>query len=506
MNGGTVADVLDAGVELAPDPSRVIATLFLPGESTPGGRSRTEDVLDRVLATPPELVAEEVRRVVERFGDRHVDLAATLRANAAVLRPVSAPPLDGDVALLVGAVFTAEQTVEGAALCNPSAVIHPDQRRVEAGAVRVLVSLRSIGESHRSTIQFAEAIIGPGRHWRFESRATPLQQAAVSAGEWTREHFVRALEHHGSIDELVRAVAQALPERFDSAAVEAAVRELRAPLLHAADVRAQLDSIRIVAASAYRAEFPVSSPLSARVLVPVADEERQGIEDARFTRFEEADGSVVYLGTFTAYDGREIASRLVTTTDFRVFVVERLTGPPAHTKGMAIFPRRVGGQLLALSRGDGESISLTGSVDGLHWGAETPLHRPHGLWDAVQSGNCGPPIETAAGWLVLTHGVGPMRSYSMGAILLDLDDPSIVVGVLPGPLLAPSRAAGAGYVPNVVYSCGGIVHDGVLWLPHGVADDRVRVASVPLDRVLGAIRSSRCRLGAVGAQPGVANL
>ena len=481
-------DVVDAGVELGPSPDRVIATLFLPGESTPGGSSRTEGVLERVMATPPDEIATHAQAILERFADRHADFAATLAANAAVVRAPDAPALPEDLALLVGAVFTAEQSVEGAALCNPSAVAHPDQRDLPAGARRVLLSLRSIGESHRSTVQFAEAVVGPGRTWAFAPRAAPLRQPAVTAGEWTRSHLLRALEHDGHTDELVRSLGQSLPERFDGAAVEEAVRELRAPFMHASSARAQVDAIRIVAGSAYRAEFPEGSPLTARVLVPVADEERQGLEDARFVRFVDDDGAVDYRGTVTAFDGRTIASRLITTPDFRVITVSRLTGPPARTKGMALFPRRVGGRMIALARGDGESISITRSDDGLHWEAEVRLHRPDRLWDAVQSGNCGSPIETPDGWLVLTHGVGPMRVYRIGAILLDLDDPSVVVGVLPGPLLEPAHDGAAGYVPNVVYSCGGIVHDGILWIPHGVADDRVRVASVPLEPLIAAMR------------------
>jgi predicted GH43/DUF377 family glycosyl hydrolase len=181
-----------------------------------------------------------------------------------------------------------------------------------------------------------------------------------------------------------------------------------------------------------------------------------------------------------------VASRLITTTDFRSFEVHRLTGGPTRAKGMALFPRRVGGEVLALGRGDGETISVSRSSDGLDWAQEEPVYPPQAIWEVVQSGNCGPPIETTEGWLVLTHGVGPMRVYSMGAILLDIDDPTQVRAVLPGPLVVPQGADRTGVVPNVVYSCGAIVHDETLWIPHGVGDDRIRVASVTLSSLFSA--------------------
>lgn len=478
----------DAGVELRPEPGRVVARLFLPGESTPGGVSRTETVLDRVLDTPTAELQDRAAQILASFGGRHGSLIATLHENAAVVRPPDAPPLADDLSVVVGATFTAEYTVEGAALCNPSAVPHPDQTGLAPGQLRVLLSLRSIGESHLSSIQFCEAIIGPGRTWTFLSRSAPLHQAVIAEGTWRRRHLLRALGHDGHTDEVVRAIGQSLPPTFRSGAVEEVVRTLRPPLLQQPGVRAQLDAVRVATDSAYRATFPEDSAISSRVLMPRADEERQGMEDARFVLFTDGNGRTGYRATYTAYDGRSIASRLLTTQDFREFEVHRLTGPPARTKGMALFPRTVGGRHLALSRGDGESNAITDSADGLHWGTETPLHRPSELWEVVQSGNCGPPIETSDGWLVLTHGVGPMRVYSIGAILLDLDDPTKVLATLPGPLVEPTPAESEGYVPNVVYSCGGLVHDGILWIPHGVADDRIRVASIPLTTVLAAMK------------------
>ncbi|MDR6868782.1 putative GH43/DUF377 family glycosyl hydrolase [Microbacterium resistens] len=492
---------VDAHAELSPMRERVVARLFLPGERTPGGGSRTQAVLDRVLSLPPDVLADSARRLRTRAAGRSPSFLAGLLANGAVVRPPDAGDLADDAALVLGAAFTAEHAIEGAALCNPSAVVHPDQSGLAPGRLRVLVSLRSIGEGHLSSIQFCEALIGPGHVWEFLPRQTPPCLPAIEEGDWDRDHFLRALEHDGGTDELVRSIAQVLPERFGSATVEQAVQELRAPYLHHPRARAQLESMRIVADSAYRADFPEDSDLSMRVLLPVADEERQGIEDLRLVR--SAQDGPAYRGTFTAYDGRSISSRLLTTNDFRSFSVHRLIGPPARTKGMALFPRPVAGEYLALTRGDGESIGLARSGDGLDWSAEEPLRSPQDLWEIVQTGNCGSPIETAQGWIVLTHGVGVMRAYSIGALLLDLDDPRQVIGALPAPLIDPPDVAG-GYVPNVVYTCGGLVHDGTLWIPYGVDDQRIRVAHVRVAALLAAMEPPRPpqRRAAPAAGPG----
>jgi predicted GH43/DUF377 family glycosyl hydrolase len=229
--------------------------------------------------------------------------------------------------------------------------------------------------------------------------------------------------------------------------------------------------------------------LEQRVMMPSVAEESNGMEDARFTRFLDDNGTVEYRATYTAYDGHHIAPRVLTSPDLRVFRAHRLAGAAARNKGMAIFPRLVGGRYLALCRSDGESTSVASSTDGLLWTEPRLVQEPTATWETLQVGNCGPPIETPAGWLVLTHGVGAMRTYSMGAILLDLDDPTVLLGRLTAPLLEPEPDEQDGYVPNVVYSCGGIVHDGVLWIPYGIGDSRIGVAHVAIDDVLGAFDS-----------------
>jgi predicted GH43/DUF377 family glycosyl hydrolase len=478
--------VRDAGAELRPDPSRVVADLFLPGESTPGATSRSEKVIARVLAASRAEIDETAQFLEQDFASRHPGLEPLIRGNAAKVHP-GAAELDDRLALVLGATFTAEYAIEGAALCNPSVVVAPDQADVPTGGLRVVLSLRSIGEGHTSAISFGTAVIGPGRAWRFEERALPLARATISEGAWTKGHLRNALEHDGELTEVARAVIQKLPAESRASDVDRVIRRLPDEFFSHRDSRARVETVRAVSRSAYDATFPPESALSQRVLLPATDEERAGMEDARFVTFVHEDGAVGYRASYTAYDGRSIESRLITTSDFREFSMQRLTGAPALTKGMAFFPRRVGGRLLALTRSGGETISLASSGDGLAWTDEAPVYSPSLLWEVVQGGNCGSPIETDRGWLVLNHGVGPMRRYCIGALLLDLEDPTRVLARLETPLLAPDSPQREGYVPNVVYTCGGIVHDDVLWVPYGIGDSRIRVASVALGELFDAM-------------------
>jgi predicted GH43/DUF377 family glycosyl hydrolase len=208
------------------------------------------------------------------------------------------------------------------------------------------------------------------------------------------------------------------------------------------------------------------------------------MEDARFVRCTALDGSTCYRATYTAYNGSKVAPQLLESADLTTFHVVPQTGPAARNKGMALFPRPVGGRYLALCRGDGESMSLTASSDGWSWDAEVPLHGPRAPWELTQVGNCGSPLETSRGWLVLSHGVGPMRRYAIGALLLDIADPTRILAALPEPLLVPDADERNGYVPNVVYSCGGLIHDETLWLPYGCSDARAAMATVPLEVLL----------------------
>lgn len=474
---------------LAAAPERVIGRLFLPGEDGTVSRSRASEIVDRVLAVPEADVGAAAEHLLGGFATRHPDVRALFLASADAVRSrlVEKVEMTDARRLLLGASFTAEFALEGAALCNPSAFAHPDQAGVAEGCLRVAVAVRAIGEGHLSSIGFVEAIIGADETWEFDARVGPPCLPQLTPGEWTIDHFRSAVAHEGIMDEVSNALLSVLPERFTAADIPAAAAVVPTELSSRVGGHGQVDSLRVLAESAYRATFDAATALSQRVLVPVAEEENHGMEDARFVRFIGEDGVVQYRAVYTAYDGRDIAPRLIVSPDLRTFSIHRLTGDAAVSKGMALFPRPIDGRHLAVCRTGGEDISLAESADGVKWSATAVLHTPRETWEMVQTGNCGSPIETSDGWIVLTHGVGPMRTYVLGALLLDLDDPSIVLGRSAVPLLEPPAPQRDGYVPNVVYSCGGIVHEGTLWIPVGLADSRIGVCSISVADLISAL-------------------
>jgi predicted GH43/DUF377 family glycosyl hydrolase len=481
-----------ADAELLPDPARVVARLFLPGEELHLARSRASEIVARVMAIDEAEVERLVAALLTDFDRRHRDYEQILIKHAGIVaaRVVHRDELTPARTLLLGATFTAEYAIEAAALCNPSAVLHPDQSGLGAGQVRVAISLRGIGEGHLSSIAFCSAIAGPGASWEFESRPVPLSVAVNTAATWQRDHLRAVLAEQSRLDELSESVLQALPAEFQSPDLERAIAATHYDLLTRSGSATTVELLRKTVSSAYTASFPLDSDLGQRVLAPTAEEESNGMEDARFTYFVGDDGAGEYRATYTAYDGRQIAPRLLVSSDLRIFHAHRLAGPAARNKGMALFPRKVKGEHLCLCRSDGESTSLASSSDGYVWSNSKHLQGPQAPWEMLQVGNCGAPIETDQGWLVLTHGVGPMRVYVIGAILLDLDDPSQVIGRVRSPIVLPGPDETDGYVPNVVYSCGAFVHDGILWIPYGVDDSRIRVAYLDLESLLAELRSS----------------
>jgi predicted GH43/DUF377 family glycosyl hydrolase len=469
-----------------PDPSRVVTKLFVPGEENPETRSRAAALIGRVLAMPEHTVTAVLAGVLGDFAGRHRDLTATLRRNASIMshRLVDPDALSRDRRLLLGAYFTHEYAVEAAALCNPSLVPHPRQEVLAPGQLRVVLSLRGIGEGHLSSIGFATGVLGPGPQARWHPRTGPVRTAERQPDSWTRDWFRAALAHDDCDNEITATVLSTLPEPFGQQDLDRQLAALHPRLRERAGAEATVHRIRELAAAGYTVRFANGIDLARRVLWPTSSTESNGMEDARFVQCVDADGATGYRATYTAYNGTTVAPQLLESTDLNTFHAVPLTGPAARNKGMALFPRLIGGRHVALCRGDGETISLATSADGRNWVNELPLHGPTAPWELLQVGNCGSPLETPDGWLVLTHGVGPMRTYAIGVLLLDLADPTRILAALPQPLLVPSATERDGYVPNVVYSCGGLIHDGTLWLPYGSSDSRVSVATVSVAALL----------------------
>jgi predicted GH43/DUF377 family glycosyl hydrolase len=476
---------------LRPDPDRVLARLFLPGqEMGASGESRSAAVLGRVLALDEDEVDRELRDLAAGFRDRHHDLEATWDEHFALVqhRRADARPLPTNRRRLVGAYFTQEYAVESAALFNPSMVQHPDQGGLPTGSTRFVMTVRATGEGHVSSMELRTGTVDATGAVALDAPPVHARPAVVTEPRFERAVFEHQLADLDGGHENADFVLAALGPEFDRADLDRALEDLRAQRLTRGSAVRTTERVDRIARRSYRAVFPPDSSLCDRVLMPQSPTERNGIEDVRMIRFRAADGTATYLGTYTAYDGRDISIQLLRTHDFADFSSQPLSGPGARNKGLALFPRQIDGRYVALSRADRESNAITTSQDLLRWGDPVVVQRPEQGWELVQLGNCGPPVETERGWLVLTHGVGAMRTYSIGALLLDLDDPTRVLGRLTQPLLTALGDERSGYVPNVVYSCGAMRHDRTLVLPYGSSDSATRIALVDLDALLDALR------------------
>ena len=467
-------------VRLAMDPQRLIAKPYFSVEDVPvEAATRAVRLIDRILELSPDEVADTLEELHERFQQRHHDLNAVFeRGFSAVARSVpDAADLPDHVRRLVGAYFMHEYSLEGAALTNPSIVAHPDQTGTPAGSLRVVISLRSIGEGHVSSIEFRTGLVGRSGNIEIEPPGVPMTGHRLSP-IFDKPMFTAKLAEMGATNDLVLRVLVALEDRFAMADLDKALGDLARHEASSNAVHHVSQVMHWLASSNYELRFPHETELSQRVLFPNGPTESRGMEDARLVRF------VATYAPYTAYDGFNILPQLIETTDFETFRIATLNGPAAANKGIAIFPRPIAGQYAALARCDGENNFLMLSDHARFWHDAERIQVPSRPWELMQIGNAGPPLETERGWLVVTHGVGPMRQYALGAILLDLDDPSRVVGHLREPLLVPNEQERDGYVPNVVYSCGSIIHNNRLVIAYGASDTSSRFATVPVDALL----------------------
>ena len=476
---------------LLPDASRVIAQLFVPGHALPGGREgRATGIVAHILELDDDEVTTSLAALMQRFGHRHRDLPDIFRRNAERIRNRLSDDtwLSDERWLLLGASFTHEFSVEAAAICNPSVVAAPDQSTAPLGGLRFIMSVRQIGEGHRSSIGFRTGALDAAGAVTLDPPTPFTTAGTTTTGMLEAGPFAGLSQRRGVGAEAVGWVLGRLGSAFTQPELDAALADLEAQADTRRNVAATVAAFREVAARTYRVTFPVESEVGERVLHPSMAVESNGMEDARFARFVDDDGSVTYHASYTAYDGSAIAQQLLSTTDFLSYSVAPLTGAAAANKGLALFPRRVGGRFAALSRFDGARNAIAFSDDLHFWPTVVPLAADPATWEAIQVGNCGSPLETADGWLVLTHGVGPMRTYSIGAMLLDLDDPSMVIGRLRQPLFPSSADDQDGYVPNVVYTCGGLVHEETLFVPYGINDCAIGLATVRLPDLTAKMR------------------
>jgi len=476
-------------VAFHPESARVIIRPFIPGKA-----QIVSSILHRALGLSEAEADIELQALLLEFASRHFDIESHLLANYEKVRHhiTSHAPLSRVRQLLIGGLFSGEYALESAALFNPSMVPHPDQSGVPEGGVRFIMSLRATGEGHISSIEFRTGLITPDGTISVEpvSRFVSLPDV-VPNPSYKKKRFITKLHEMGFEGGHAEAVMAPLAEMFTLHELDESVRRVRRESKPVGrDLRRALECFRWLADSNYEINFSSKLALSERIIFPVSPNETNGIEDARFVRFIDDDGSVMYCATYTAYNGRAILPQFIETQDFLHFRVLTLNGSAVQNKGMALFPRRIAGRYAMLSRQDDQNLFIMFSDNLHHWSNPQIILRPAEMWESVKIGNCGSPIETEAGWIVITHGVGPMRKYCIGAALLDLNDPTKVIGRLRHPLLCPEGHEREGYVPNVVYSCGSLLHGRELILPYAMSDKASAIASMSVDELLAALLAS----------------
>ncbi|WP_144299857.1 glycoside hydrolase family 130 protein [Elioraea rosea] len=419
---------------LRPDPARVVVRPFRPTteprDLNPTDKTRANHIVDRVLGLDPAAAKHQLLDVVEHFEGRHRDLLHTFEARADEMEDAfeAHASFSKVQRQLVGAYFMHEYSFEAAALFNPSIVEHPDQTGVPEGACRFVLSVRAVGEGHISSLTFRTGIV--------------TEDGQIS---------VDRASHLATI-----------------------------PRVKERSIGCDGECVAL--------EFAPGYDISERVIFPVTLAQSNGIEDARFVAFDDA-GVRTYYATYTAYSGRAIRSELLETKDFLSFRMSPLAGAAARNKGMALFPHRIGGRYAMIGRQDNENLYLIFSDDLMVWEGGVAILTPRFPWEFVQIGNCGSPIAVDQGWLLLTHGVGPVRKYSIGAVLLDKDDPSRVIGRLREPLVKPDPSEREGYVPNVVYTCGAMAHHGRIILPYAVSDTFCSFATIGVDELIASMQA-----------------
>jgi len=476
-----------------PDPSRVIARFMFTSEE------RAMNIIRFVLDMDEKDASFALQQTLRDYSMRHRNISKIFEkhfnrvAHLLLYMQIEPDAIAFSTKILIGSYFTMEYSIESAAFFNPSMVDHPDQTEIGHDQKRVIISFRATGEGHISSIVFRTGVLNKSEHITLEPIGNMLEEAEyIWRYTYNKEDFARKIEEMQEFHSIIppELILDRLKDQFTYGELHQCIKETRKSVHLAKDKEYLFNQIIWLASSHYELQFSLDTNISERVIFPVSANEKNGIEDARFVKFKDEDNKVTYYATYTAFDGTTILPKLLETEDFYHFKVSPLHGEIAQNKGMALFPRKVNGKYAMLCRIDGVNNYIAFSDNITVWREAKILQQPKYSWELIQIGNCGSPIETEDGWLVITHGVGPMREYVLGAALYDLNNPEIEIGRSKTPLLIPNSEEREGYVPNVVYSCGSIVHNNELIIPYAMSDYSSTYASVNLKELLIELKES----------------
>ena len=481
-------------IRFLPDSSRVIARFLYTGDE------RAMRTIRSVLNMSVNEASVALNQVLRDYSMRHRSISRVFMKHynliVYLVKQIGVDPdsLDTSQILLIGSYFTLEYSIEASAFFNPSIVEHPDQSETGQGEKRVVISFRATGEGHISSIVFRLGILDEDSNLSIEPVGDMLEEAEhIRRHIYNKETFKSKLDEMMDFQDLIPSglILDKLNDKFTYGELRKCIEEDRKLFPLAASKEMFFNQIMWLASSHYELEFSLDTNISERVIFPVSSLETNGIEDARFVKFLDNTNEWIYYATYTAYDGNTILPKLLETKDFYHFRIMPLHGDVAQNKGMAMFPRKVNGNYAMLCRLDGVNNYIAYSDNITIWREAKLLQQPKFPWEFIQIGNCGSPLETSEGWLVITHGVGPMREYVLGASLFDLQDPEKEIGRLKSPLLMPKAEEREGYVPNVVYSCGSIIHNGDLIIPYAVSDYASTYATVDLRELINVLKNSK---------------
>jgi len=469
-----------------PDPKRVIARFFMPGQT-----DRAQSIVQKVLYQSEKETEATLNQVLRNFSGRHRNITKIFEKSFDEVKwimneiELDTEGLPDNKKLLIGSYFTMEYAIESTAFFNPSIVEDPYKEDLQEGEMRIIVSFRATGEGHVSSIVFRSGIIDKNNdlHFKEAGRYVDVPEV-VKRHVYDKKSFLKKLEEMHIVKDVIGMIMDKLGDTFIYGELQAAIEYVMKNVELSYTRKKVIQAINWLASSHYEITFSRDTALSERVIFPVSYTESNGIEDARFVKFTDDDGSVTYYAIYTAFDGFTILPKLMETKDFYHFKVMPIHGECVQNKGLSLFPRKIKGKYAMISRTDGVNNYIIFSDNINVWRYGKKLEEPLYPWEYVQIGNSGSPLETDAGWLLITHGVGPVRRYCLGATLLDLKDPTRVISRLKEPLLTPSEEERDGYVPNVIYSCGSIIHNGELIIPYGISDYASTFASASLVELL----------------------